>query len=361
VVLGDARVVAPGEDSGRRRAAQFLHHRTGLLAVAADDRDVEHGHLGLRWITARLQAVLAEDGELAVQHAEVRGKIAAIAEPGRDGQRPLLAAAADDDRDLRHRPRIAGGFRQPEALAPVLPGARLPQCAQRLDGRLELVQPDPGRRERQAEPGVLTLPPAGPDAAERPPATQRIQRGRRYLQDQAHLDRPLPLLAGRLPCARGVRGLGLSLRGRDHRVPALSCDLRDRRSHPPQLSVEDRRGDRLVAGTVTPAALRRIGAEQHGGGGHAAVPSQVQVTAAPGRVEAQRVHHSRQAAAQPGRQDLVEQSERIVRRIQVVLATTHHCAQPVGGDHLVRAVVLRGPDRLPRPGRTDQHHERGIG
>jgi hypothetical protein len=99
VVLGGARVVAPGEGSGGGRAAQFLHYRAGVLAVAADDRDVEHGHLGLRWITARLQAVLAEDGELAVQHAEVRGKIAAIAEPGRDGERPLLSAAADDDRD----------------------------------------------------------------------------------------------------------------------------------------------------------------------------------------------------------------------------------------------------------------------
>src|SRR5580698_1289916 len=112
--------------------------------TAADDRDVEHGHLGLRRVTPGRRAVLAEDGKLAVQRGDVRGKIAAIAEPGGDGERPLLAATADDDRDPRHRPRVAGRFRQRDSLAAVRLGAWLPQRAERLDGRLELVQPGPG-------------------------------------------------------------------------------------------------------------------------------------------------------------------------------------------------------------------------
>jgi len=99
VVVGGAGVVAAGVGGGGRPAAQLLHDRRGVLAVAADDGDVEHGHLGPRRVTPGRHAVLAEDGELAFQRIEVGGKIAAIAEPGRDGQRALLAAAADDDRD----------------------------------------------------------------------------------------------------------------------------------------------------------------------------------------------------------------------------------------------------------------------
>jgi FGGY family of carbohydrate kinases, C-terminal domain len=99
VLVGRAGVVALGEGGGSSPAAQFLHDRRGILTIAADDRDVEHGHLGLRRVTPGRRAVLAEDGKLAVQRGNVRGKVAAIAEPGRDGQRPLLAAAADDDRD----------------------------------------------------------------------------------------------------------------------------------------------------------------------------------------------------------------------------------------------------------------------
>src|SRR4029077_20662374 len=129
-------------------AAQFLHDQCGILTITADDRDVEHGHLGLRRVTPGRHAVLAEDGELAVQRGDVRGKIAAIAEPGRNGQRSFLAATADDDRDPRHRPRVAGGYRPPDPLTAVRPGPGLPQGAKRLDGRLQLVEPGPGRRER---------------------------------------------------------------------------------------------------------------------------------------------------------------------------------------------------------------------
>src|SRR5712691_11185974 len=99
MVIGGTSVVPLGEGRGGGPAAQFFHARSGVLAVAADDGDVEHGHLDLRGIAPGLQAVLAQDGELAVQRADVGGKIAAIAEPGGDLQGALLAAAADYDRD----------------------------------------------------------------------------------------------------------------------------------------------------------------------------------------------------------------------------------------------------------------------
>src|ERR1700736_4184673 len=96
VIVGSAGVVALGEGGGGGSAAQFFHDRSGVSAVAADDGDVEHGHLDLRWIAPGLHAVLAQDGELAVQGAEVGGEVAAVAEPGGDLQRALLAAAAND-------------------------------------------------------------------------------------------------------------------------------------------------------------------------------------------------------------------------------------------------------------------------
>src|SRR5215471_14728098 len=155
VVVGGAGVVALGEGRGGGAAAQFLHDRCGVLAVAADDRDVQHGDFDLCGIAPGGGAVPAQDGELAVQRAGVGRKVAAIAEPGGDGQRAPLTGTADDDRDPRHRPRIAGRLGQPDPLAPVRPGAGLPQGTERLDGRLQLVEPGRRRRERQAETRVL--------------------------------------------------------------------------------------------------------------------------------------------------------------------------------------------------------------
>ena len=332
-------------------------------------------------------------------------------------------------------------------VAAVRPGAGLPQGPKRLDGQLELVEPGPGRREWQAEPGVLARPPAGPDAAERSSAAQHVKRGHglgqdpwrterhgchqraqakgrlqacehpechprfrdrlpgganlgdldqvihqgdslqaslgggaghrcqparrvgrvltpgksRQLQHQAHPDRPLPLLAGRQPRSRGVRGLGLGLPGGCHQVPSLAGNLRDGHPHPAQLAVQRRRRHRPVTCAVPAAALHRIGVDKHGDGGHAAVPGQPQVAQAPRRVKAQRVHHRGQAAAQPGGHYLVKQGKSVGRGIQVVLAATHQCAQPVRRDHFIRTVMLRRPDRLPGPGRPDQHDQRRIG
>ena len=50
--LGAAMAVALGEGGGRSPAAQLLHDRCGILTVAADVRNVEDGHLGLRRVTA---------------------------------------------------------------------------------------------------------------------------------------------------------------------------------------------------------------------------------------------------------------------------------------------------------------------
>jgi hypothetical protein len=78
---------------------------------------------------------------------------------------------------------------------------------------------------------------------------------------------------------------------------------------------------------VVPAAtLHRIGVDQHGDGGHAAAPGQLQVAKAARRVKAQCVHHRSQAAAQPGGYYLVKQGKSVGRCIQVVLAATHQRA-----------------------------------
>ena len=111
-------------------------------------------------------------------------------------------------------------------------------------------------------------------------------------------------------------------------------------AHPPQLAVERGRGHGLAAGAVPAAALGRIGAEEHGDRGQAAGPGQLQVAAAPRRLQAERVDDRGQAAAQPGRHDVVQQGERVVRRVQVVLTAADHGPQPVGRDHLLRAVPL---------------------
>ena len=82
----------------RRRAPEFGVFREGIK-------------LPFRRIPPGLHAVLPEDGQLAVQRGDVRAQIAAITQPGGDGQRALLATAADDDGDRRGRARVARGLR----------------------------------------------------------------------------------------------------------------------------------------------------------------------------------------------------------------------------------------------------------
>ena len=177
-VGGRTGMVSAGEDSGTRPAAQPLDKVRHMLAIPAEHRDVEHGDQHLSRIPSGLIAMRAQDGQLAVEGGKISGQIAAVPEPGGDLQGSLLACAPHDDRYRHRRARVAGGFRQRYPLAVMLPGARLPQGPQRLDGHLQHVEPSASGREGQPEAFVLAGPPAGADAAERPSARERVEGGR---------------------------------------------------------------------------------------------------------------------------------------------------------------------------------------
>src|ERR1022692_1346972 len=57
VIGGQAGMMPPGEHRRGGPAAQPLDDRAGLLPVAADDRDIEYGHLDLVRVPAGLPAV----------------------------------------------------------------------------------------------------------------------------------------------------------------------------------------------------------------------------------------------------------------------------------------------------------------
>jgi len=73
-------------------------------------------------------------------------------------------------------------------------------------------------------------------------------------------------------------------------------------------------------------------------------------------VQAERVDDGRQASADPARDDLVEQREGVLRRVQVVPAAADDAAQVVGGHDLSGAIVRARPGRLARPAGPDQDH-----
>ena len=71
-VLGDgAGVGAGGVGSGGGPAAVALDPGPDVVAVAADDRQVEHGDGDLGGVAADLGAVAAQHGDLVVEHVEV--------------------------------------------------------------------------------------------------------------------------------------------------------------------------------------------------------------------------------------------------------------------------------------------------
>ncbi len=97
------------------------------------------------------------------------------------------------------------------------------------------------------------------------------------------------------------------------------------------------------------AALRRRHSSsgvsrQHQHRGQARRPRGREPPAAPGGVEAEGVDHGRQPPAQPGRDDRLEQGERVGGRVQVVGPAAHDTAQGVGRDDLLR----RGSAAPPR-------------
>ena len=128
-----------------------------------------------------------------------------------------------------------------------------------------------------------------------------------------------------------------------------------------QLRGDDLRRDRGGAGTVAGADLGLGRVEQHGVRGHAVALREL----APGRaalgIQAGRVDHGRQPAAQPLGDDQVEHLERVAARALVALAEPDHRAQPVRRDDLVGGEPARGPVRLPRRRGPDEHDEARIG
>jgi hypothetical protein len=246
----------------------------------------------------------------------------------------------------------AGGNGSPNAACsrshqpvPIPQNARPP--AQRIEGGRGLGEhsrrPEGGRRHQRAEPHSGVQPgqqaqrhprlrnrlpgpaylrdldqvihqrdPAEPCLGSR--ARHRFQPRRRVvaprepgdLEDEAHQDWLPPLVAACLPGTRSVRGLGLGGARPEHHVPALIGNLRGRRRHPAQLGIEDRRGYRQIPAAIALTAERRIGIAQHGDGRETGSPGELQVTTPAVRIQAERVHHGSQAAARPGRDDLVE-------------------------------------------------------
>ena len=87
------------------------------------------------WVATDGVAVARAAPRACGRALEVRGEVAAVAEPGRDPQRAPLAAAADDDRDPAGRAGVAGRLGQADPLAVVRLGAGRPQRPHRLDRR----------------------------------------------------------------------------------------------------------------------------------------------------------------------------------------------------------------------------------
>ena len=162
------RVVGRGVGRRRRPAAQPLDQRGRVLAVPADDRQVEHGDRDLGRVPAgrRARCPQRRDARRPARAGSL-GRLHASPSRAGDAQQPR-SATADDDRHRSDRPRVAGRLGQLDQLTRVRRGARSPERPHRLDARgSSRSQPLGRRRERHAVRRVLALPPAGPDAAER--------------------------------------------------------------------------------------------------------------------------------------------------------------------------------------------------
>jgi len=140
--------------------------RRGYLAVAADDRDVEHGHLGLRRVAPAARSA-GGNGRLRSSAAMSEGRL----QPS-----PSLAANGPASASRRCRRR------SPECVTPAadsrwFSGSQTPSryglvpgCHRARSSRwpTRARRPGPGRRECRPNPACC-VPPAGPDAAERRP------------------------------------------------------------------------------------------------------------------------------------------------------------------------------------------------
>jgi hypothetical protein len=101
--------------------------------------------------------------------------------------------------------------------------------------------------------------------------------------------------------------------------------------------------------------------EMHCNARHSGAPAEGEVGKAAVAIEAERVDHRREAPPHTGREDQVQGREGIRGRVQVARPRPHDGPQRIRRHDLRRAIVRRRPRRLARPGRADEHHQRGIG
>ena len=81
----------------------------------------------------------------------------------------------------------------------------------------------------------------------------------------------------------------------------------------------------------------------------------------PNRVQPEGVDDDGEPAPGPPLDDLVEDPEGVVGRVEVGRPAAHHRAERVGGHDLDLAIVRSRPRRLPSPGRADEEHQCGVG
>src|SRR5215218_4320913 len=113
---------------GRRATAKSLNPQPDVLAVGANDRQIQDGDLDLGWIPVYRGAVAAQNVDLGRENPFVGWQVAAVGLLRHDLERPMLARATNNDRNLPSGPRIARRLRQVQILPGIGPGARCPEC-----------------------------------------------------------------------------------------------------------------------------------------------------------------------------------------------------------------------------------------
>jgi hypothetical protein len=101
--------------------------------------------------------------------------------------------------------------------------------------------------------------------------------------------------------------------------------------------------------------------EGHGHAGHLVLARQVQPAAATARVQPQGVDDGGEPAAKTHPNHLVQERERILACMEVVLTCAHQCPKAVGRDDLLGREVTAGPRALAAGSRPDQDHQARVG
>ena len=178
-VLGHgARVRAGRVRRCRRAAPEPLHPRPDVVAVAADDGQVEHRHGDLGRVTTDVGTVRAQHARpCAAAPSSVVRRLHASPSCGRDPQGAALAAAAHDHRDRPGRPGVAGrlGQHDPVVAYALVPGAQRARMTRWPAPARRAARGPAGTAARTPRAPVPTIP--APIADERPAPGQRGQGG----------------------------------------------------------------------------------------------------------------------------------------------------------------------------------------